>query len=105
MQGAYLPITIGMQFFVLVGFLFYVVFRRYSSGEDQIALMSWTAVLIGSLTLWLFISVLLVAASMSPAEIVLAGGIIAADFLGLYLLVDDTLRRRTVIMAQDIGGH
>ncbi|MFW9862955.1 MAG: hypothetical protein ACFFEX_16910 [Candidatus Thorarchaeota archaeon] len=94
MQGAYLTITISIQFFVLVGYLFYFVFRKWSSGEDQIALMSWTTVLVGSLTLWLSISVLLVAASMSLADIALAGGIIAADFLGLYLLVDDTLRRR-----------
>jgi hypothetical protein len=94
MQGAYLTITIGMQFFVLVGYLFYFLFRKWSSGEDQIALMSWTAVLIGFLTFWLLISVLFVAASMPLADIVLAGGIIAADFLGLYLLADDTLRRR-----------
>ncbi|MFX1260840.1 MAG: hypothetical protein ACFFAZ_02005 [Promethearchaeota archaeon] len=94
MQGAYLTITIGVQFFVLVGYMFYFLFRKWASNEDKIALMSWTAVLVGLLTLWILISVFLVAASMPLADIVLAGGIIAADFLGLYLLADDILGRR-----------
>ncbi|MFX1331537.1 MAG: hypothetical protein ACFE9W_08275 [Promethearchaeota archaeon] len=94
MQGAYLTITIGVQFFVLVGYMFYFLFRKWASNEDKIALMSWTAVLVGLLTSWILISVFLVAASMPLADIVLAGGIIAADFLGLYLLADDILGRR-----------
>ncbi|MFX1471653.1 MAG: hypothetical protein ACFFBM_04030 [Promethearchaeota archaeon] len=94
MQGAYLTITIGVQFFVLVGYMFYFLFRKWASNEDRIALMSWTAVLVGLLTSWILISVFLVAASMPLADIVLAGGIIAADFLGLYLLADDILGRR-----------
>ena len=94
MQGVYLTITIAIQFFVLVGYLFYFVFRKWTSGEDQIALMSWTAVLVGFLTTWTLVSVLLVAASMPLADIVLAGGILAVDFLGLYLLADDILRKR-----------
>jgi EamA domain-containing membrane protein RarD len=94
MQGAYITITIGIQFFIVAGYMFYFIFRKWASNEDRIALMSWTAVLIGLLTLWLFVSDLLGAASMSLADIVLAGGLIAADFLGLYLLADDILRRR-----------
>ncbi|MFW9890193.1 MAG: hypothetical protein ACFFER_18570 [Candidatus Thorarchaeota archaeon] len=94
MQEAYLTITVGVQFFVLVGYMFYFVFRKWASNEDKIALMSWTAVLVGLLTSWILISVFLVAASMPLADIVLAGGIIAADFLGLYLLADDILGRR-----------
>ncbi|MHA1939320.1 MAG: hypothetical protein ACXABV_18000 [Candidatus Thorarchaeota archaeon] len=105
MQGPFLTITIGIQFFVLVGYLLYFVFRTWSSGEDQIALMSWTAVLVGFLTLWILVSVLLVSSSMSLVDIILAGGIITADILGLYLLVDDTLRKRKVTIAQDFGGH
>ncbi len=94
MQGAYLTITIGMQFFVIVGYLLYLVFRTWSIGEDRISLMSWTARLVGFLTLWILVSMLLVAGRMTLADLVLSGGILAADILGLYLLVDDTLRMK-----------
>ena len=105
MQSGYLIITISFQFFLLAGYLFYFIFRAWSSGEDQIALMSWTTVLVGFLTLWILVSILLVVSSMSLADIILAGGIITADILGLYLLVDDTLRKRKVTITQDFGGH
>jgi hypothetical protein len=101
MQGAYLAITIGIQFFVLVGYLLYGVFRTWTTGKDQISLMSWTAGLVGILTLWILVSVLLVATRMSLADLVLVGGIMIADILGLCILVDDIRRRSNL----DFGGH
>ncbi|MHA2021818.1 MAG: hypothetical protein ACW96N_08885 [Candidatus Thorarchaeota archaeon] len=101
MQGAYLALTIGIQFFLLVGYMLYFVFRTWSKGEDQISLMSWTAGLVGLATLWLIVSVVLVANRMMLADIILIGGILIADILGLYLLVDDTRRRKNL----DFGGH
>jgi len=92
MQGAYLTISIGIQFFILVGYLFYFLFRSYQTGEDRIALMKWTSILIGFLTFWLLVSILLVMSAMSQADIVMTGGLLIADLIGLYLLLDDTRR-------------
>jgi hypothetical protein len=92
MQGAYLTITIGIQFFILVGYLFYLIFRSYQMGEDRIALMRWTSILIGFLTFWLLVSILFVIPAMSQADLVMTAGLLIADFIGLYLLVDDTRR-------------
>ncbi len=100
MQGAYLIITVGIQFFILVGYLFYAIFRTYPTGEDRISLMSWIAGLIGILTLGLLVSVTLVVSRMSPADIIVAVALLIADILGLYLLVDDT-RRKTSQMKKD----
>jgi hypothetical protein len=93
MQGAYLTITIGIQFFILAGYLFYVIFRAYTTGEDRIALMTWTARLVGFLTFWLLVSVLLVLSMIPPAEVFLTIGILVMDFLGLFLLVLDIRRK------------
>ena len=93
MQGAYLIITVGIQFFILVGYLFYAIFRTYPIGEDRISLMSWIAGLIGILTLGLLVSVAMVITRMSPADIIVAVALLIADILGLYLLVDDTRRK------------
>lgn len=93
MQGAYLTITIGIQFFILAGYLFYFIFRSYTTGEDQIALMNWTTRLIGFLAFWLLVSVLLVLPAMPQADIVFAAGLLTADFLGLCLLVVDTRKK------------
>ena len=93
MQGAYLIITVGIEFFILVGYLFYAIFRTYPIGEDRISLMSWIAGLIGILTLGLLVSVAMVITRMSPADIIVAVALLIADILGLYLLVDDTRRK------------
>ncbi len=99
MQGAYLIITVGIEFFILVGYLFYAIFRTYPEGEDRISLMSWTAGLIGILTLGLLVSVTLVVSRMPLPDIVFSMALLIADILGLYLLVDDT--RRTAKKFQD----
>jgi hypothetical protein len=99
MQGAYLIITVGIEFFILVGYLFYAIFRTYPEGEDRISLMSWTAGLIGILTLGLLVSVTLVASRMPLSDIIVSMAILIVDILGLYLLVDDT--RRAAKKSQD----
>jgi hypothetical protein len=54
--------------------------------------MKWTSILIGFLTFWLLVSILLVMSAMSQADIVMTGGLLIADLIGLYLLLDDTRR-------------
>lgn len=99
MQGAYLIITVGIEFFILVGYLFYAIFRTYPEGEDRIALMSWIAGLVGILTLGLVVSVTLVASRMALFDIIVSMALLIVNILGLYLLVDDT--RRTAKKFQD----
>jgi hypothetical protein len=101
MQGAYLIITVGIEFFIIVGYLFYAIFRTYPEGKDRISLMSWTAGLIGILTLGLIVSVTLVVSRMPLSDIVISMALLIVDILGLYLLVDDT--RRTAKKSQDLG--
>ncbi|MHA1943376.1 MAG: hypothetical protein ACW96M_03170 [Candidatus Thorarchaeota archaeon] len=56
--------------------------------------MSWIAGLIGILTLGLLVSVTLVVSRMTQADIIVAVALLIADILGLYLLVDDTRKKR-----------
>ncbi|TFG29147.1 hypothetical protein EU528_10080 [Candidatus Thorarchaeota archaeon] len=94
MQGPFLNITIGFQLFLIVGYLFYAIFRTYPIGEDRVSLMSWITGLIGLLTFGLFGSLLLVMSRMPSSEFGIAMALSFADVLGLYLLVDDTLKAR-----------
>lgn len=56
MQSGVLHITIGVQFFLLVGYLMYLLFRAYSPNESRSSLMSYVAGLLTLLTLGLFYS-------------------------------------------------
>jgi uncharacterized membrane protein YdcZ (DUF606 family) len=93
MQSGFLLITYGVQFFLFVGYLFYVIFRTYPEADDQISLMSWIGGLLGVLTLGLLVSVALVIPRMPVTEAIVASMLVIADIAGLYLLVDDTRRR------------
>jgi hypothetical protein len=92
MQGPYLIITIGVEFFLLAGFLFYLIFRAYISEEDRASLLVWISGLIGLYILGLVVSITLVAARMTIRDVVVALAIEAVDIVGLYLIIDDTVR-------------
>jgi hypothetical protein len=92
MQGAYLRITIGLEFFLLVGYLFYLVFRFYTKGEDRLSLLKWIIVIISLITAGLTVSISLVATRMSQPDLVIAVGIVLIDIVGVYLLIDDSQR-------------
>lgn len=92
MQGPYLIITIGAEFFLLAGFLVYLIFRAYISEEDRASLLVWISGLIGLYILGLVVSITLVAARMAIRDVVVALAIEAVDIVGLYLIIDDTVR-------------
>jgi hypothetical protein len=92
MQDPYLIITIGVEFFLFAGFLFYLIFRAYISEEDRASLLVWISGLIGLYILGLVVSIALVAARMAIRDVVVALAIEAVDIVGLYLIIDDTVR-------------
>ena len=102
MQGAYLRLTIGIQFFLLVGYLFYWVFRKYGEREDRISMMKCILGLVSVLTAGLIISITLVASRMVIADLVVAVAFLIVDVIGLYLLWDDSQRlsRNSLIVEQ-----
>jgi ABC-type Co2+ transport system permease subunit len=101
MQGAYLSITIGLQFYLLVGYLLYFVVRKWSYFEYRISLMSWTAGFIGLLTIGLLLSVILVSPRMASGEVMLVGVIMVADIVALLLLIADTFNRAVSVELYD----
>ena len=101
MQGAYLSITIGFQFFLLVGYLLYFVFRKWSYFEYRISFMSWTAGFIGLLTILLLVSVFLVSPRMPRGDVMLVGIIMIADIVALLLLIVDTFNRAVSVEFDD----
>jgi len=94
MQGPFLSIALGFQAFLFVGYLLFAIFRTYPTREDSISLMSWMTGLIGVLTFGLFGSLVLVISRMPISDIILALALVFADTIGLYLLVDDTLKKK-----------
>ncbi len=94
MQGAYLTITLGFQLFLIVGYLFYAIFRTYPTGDDRISLMSWVTGFFGVLTFGLVGVLLLTLTRIPVSEAIPALALSLADFIGFYLLVDDTRRQR-----------
>ena len=92
MQGAYLTSTIGIEFFLLVGYMFYVLFRKYALGEDRVSMLRWLIGIIGILTVGLIVSVVLVASRMTNSDLVIATALLLIDVIGLYLLIDDSRR-------------
>ena len=89
MQGAFLSITVSIEFFLLVGYLFYLLFRTYPAKEDRVSMLSWLTGIIGLITLGLIGSVALVATRMSNTDLVIAIAFLSVDAVGLYLIVDD----------------
>lgn len=94
MQGPFLTVTIGFQLFLIVGYLFFAIFRTYPAKDDSISLMSWMTGLIGVLTFGLFGSLMFVISTMPISDVILALSLVFADTVGLYLLVDDTRKKR-----------
>lgn len=92
MQGGYLIITMGIQFFLLVGFLFYLVFRAYPPADNRVSMLSWVSGIIALLILGLTVSITIVAIRMTITDLVVAAAIVAVDIIGLYLIVDETTR-------------
>ena len=92
MQGAYLIITAGIEIFLLVGYLFYLLFRANIEVEVRVSVLSWLTGIIGLITLGLIVSVAGVASRMTNTDLVLASTFLIVDIIGLYLLIDDTRR-------------
>ena len=92
MQGTFLILTIGIEFFLLVGYLFYLLFRTYTASDDKVSMLSWLTGIIGLITVGLIGTVALVATRMTNTDIVIAMVFLTVDVVGLYLLVDDIRR-------------
>ncbi|MFW9810810.1 MAG: hypothetical protein ACFFE6_15660, partial [Candidatus Thorarchaeota archaeon] len=92
-----LVITFGFQFFLLVGYLFYFLFRKWVVVDDQIVLLSWVAGFLGLLTIGLLLIVAIILPRMVIAEAIFASAIVALDLIGLYLLVKETWNRKMTI--------
>jgi len=92
MQGTFLILTIGIEFFLLVGYMFYVLFRTYTASDDKVSMLSWLTGIIGLITVGLIGTIALVATRMTNTDIVIAMVFLAVDVVGLYLLVDDIRR-------------
>lgn len=92
MQDVYLELTIGMQFFLLMGYLFFLIFRTYGEKEVRVSMLRWLIGLIAFLTIILIVSVALVATAMPVRDLVVASAALIIDVIGLALLLDDTQR-------------
>lgn len=92
MQGTYLLLTVGIEFFLFVGYLFYLLFRTNIEVEVRVSVLSWLTGIIGLITLGLIVSVVAVASRMANTDLVLASTFLIVDIIGLYLLIDDTRR-------------
>lgn len=92
MQGAYLVLTIGIELFLLVGYLFYLLFRTYAASDDKVSMLSWLTGIIGLITVGLIGSVAVVATRMTNTDLVIAMVLLTVDVVGLYLLIDDIRR-------------
>jgi hypothetical protein len=92
MQGPFLTLTIGIEVFLLFGYLFYLLFRTYIEVEVRGSVLSWLTGIIALITLGLILSVVLVASRMTTTDLVLASTFLMVDVIGLYLLIDDIRR-------------
>jgi len=102
MQSVFLSITIGFQLFLIFGYLFFAIFRTYPTGDDRISLMSWITGFIGVLTFGLIGSLALVFSRMPIIDASIAFALSFADVLGLYLLVDDTLKAKKQAISSQV---
>lgn len=94
MQTMYLEIAMGVQFFLLVGYMLYMVFRGYSPEEAAVSLRSYVAVLISLITFGLIFSVLLVAPFVEALDRIPILVLAILDLFGLVLLVIDLIRNK-----------
>ena len=97
MQSGYLLITISFQLFLLVGYLFYFMFRKWSEIEDQVMLMTWVARLVAILTLGLLMTVLIILPRLVFVEAIVVGLLVVVDMIGLILLVKEIWNRKMII--------
>jgi hypothetical protein len=67
-QGGFLELTVGIQFFLLFGYLFYFMFRSYSEPDARPSLLAYVLVFIGLITLGLIASLLLVVPAIAPSD-------------------------------------
>ena len=100
MQIGYFSITVGVQFFLLVGYLLYALFRKYPAPEDGISLMSWVGGLIGIITLVQIGLLVIVSSVISLSDRFLILLLVFVDLLGLPLMAYDTLKRREQIRSE-----
>ncbi|MFW9806440.1 MAG: hypothetical protein ACFFFK_06895 [Candidatus Thorarchaeota archaeon] len=100
MQEVYLQLTIGMQFFLLMGYLFYLIFRTYGEKEVRVSMLRWLIGLIAFLTIILIVSVALVSKAMPVRDLVVASAALFVDVIGLYLLLDDSQRLSKTFIAE-----
>ncbi|TFF91333.1 hypothetical protein EU545_04450 [Candidatus Thorarchaeota archaeon] len=94
MQGNILQVTAGIQFFLLVGYLLYLLFRTYSPEDASSSLMSYVAVLIAIITFGLIFSLLFVAPLVAPLNRIAIMALVILDEIGLVLLVADLRKPR-----------
>jgi hypothetical protein len=89
MQSGILQISIGIQFFLLVGYLLYMLFRSYSMGESRTSLLSYVAGLLTLITLGLFFSLVATASLVPVYDRPLIVLLVLLDMLGVIGLVFD----------------
>jgi len=92
MQGPFILLTVGMEFFLLVGYLFYILFRTYAATDDKVSMLSWLTGIIGLITVGLIGTVALVATRMTSTDFIIAMVFLTVDAVGLFLLVNDIRR-------------
>ncbi|MFW9767406.1 MAG: hypothetical protein ACFFF9_12120 [Candidatus Thorarchaeota archaeon] len=97
MQSGYLVITVGFQFFLLVGYLFYFMFRKWSEVEDQVMLMTWVARFVAILTLGLLTIVVIILPRLVLGEAIFIALLMIVDSIGLILLAKETWNRKMTI--------
>ena len=97
MQSSYLLLTISFQFFLVVGYLFYFIFRKWSEIEDQVILMTWVARLVAILTLGFLMIVLIILPRLVLVETIVVVLIVIVDIIGLFLLARETWNRKMTI--------
>ena len=89
MQSGFFIITLGVELFILVGYLFYLVFRKYADKDDKELMLKWMIRLIGALTAGLIVSVALVATRMPALDLLLSVILLALDLMALTVLFLD----------------
>ena len=92
MQGAFLQLTIGFQFFLLMGYVLYFMFRSYPAPEARTSLMAYVLVLMGLVTLGMIVSLMLVVPDIAPSDRIGVLAIAVGDELVLALLGYDYMR-------------
>ncbi len=105
MQIGYLSTTIGFQFFLLVGYLLYILFRKYPSPDDSGSLMSYVVGLMSILTFG-FVGLLVIVAPAIPfTDRLVILLFVVIDLLGLLIIVNDFLKQRAHIVSKDLENE